>query len=253
MLRYVLILGLVLVTPTAFADKLQEIIDRGVLRVGTTGDWKPMSVRNTQNGRYEGFDIEWSTQLAADMNVEIEYVPTEWKTLVSGLTSDRYDISTSASISPSRALVTGYSESYMEVSTVPLTLKENVDRFTSWASINQPDVTVAVTLGTTFDDEARSFFPDAEIIAVEAPAREYQDVLSGRALVFITSNVEAATLIAQYPQLTVIPVAEARSRRPIAALLPQAEQTWINYVNHWVTLKKASGYFDELGARWLGQ
>ena len=33
-------------------------------------------------------------------------------------------------------------------------------------------------------------------------------------------------------------------------LLPQADQAWINYVNHWIRLKKARGFFNELGAKW---
>ena len=34
-------------------------------------------------------------ELAKDMGVKITFVPTEWKTIVSGITAGRYDISTS--------------------------------------------------------------------------------------------------------------------------------------------------------------
>lgn len=69
-------------------------------------------------------------------------------------------------------------------------------------------------------------------------------------MVSITSNVEAAALLKTYPELAVIPVDEARSRRPGAFLLDQGDQVWINFVNHWVSLKHAEGYFDELAVKW---
>ena len=39
---------------------------------------------------------------------------------------------------------------------------------------------------------------------VEAPAREYQEVLSGRADVSLTSKVDAMKLINLYPELSII-------------------------------------------------
>ena len=75
--------------------------------MGTTGDWNPMSMIDPTNNSYTGFDIDVVTQLAADMGVELELVPTDWKSIVAGITADKYDISTSASLSPKRALVSG--------------------------------------------------------------------------------------------------------------------------------------------------
>ena len=33
-------------------------------------------------------------------------------------------------------------------------------------------------------------------------------------------------------------------------LLPQADQVWINYVNNWVKVKKAKGFFEKTKAKW---
>ena len=38
------------------AEMLSSVRERGVLRVGSTGDYKPMSFRNPATGKYEGFD-----------------------------------------------------------------------------------------------------------------------------------------------------------------------------------------------------
>ena len=38
--------------------------------------------------------------MAKDIGVKVEFVPAEWKTIVSGITSARYDISTSVTKTP---------------------------------------------------------------------------------------------------------------------------------------------------------
>jgi len=238
---------------TGFANaesRLQQIQDSGKLRVGTTGDWNPMSMKDPSNNSYVGFDIDVVTQLAQDMGVELELVPTDWKSIVAGITANKYDISTSASLSPKRALVAGYSNSYFKLATVPLTLKENLDKFKSWDDINKNNVVVAVTLGTTQEMQAKNYFPNAQIKAIESPARDFQEVLAGRADAHITSNVEAATLVETCPELAIVPVKEPKSPTPLAWLIDQNDQVWINYINHWIELKKAQGYFDQLMLKW---
>jgi cyclohexadienyl dehydratase len=229
---------------------LNDILSNGTLKVGTTGDWNPMTMRDVATNKYEGYDIDVMTALAADLGVEVEFVPTDWKTLVSGVTSGQYHITGSASVSPSRAKAAGYSNSYFSLVTVPLTLKTNMDRFSDWDDLNKPDVSVAATLGTTQESQVKQYFPDATHRIVEAPARDFQEVLAGRADANITSNVEANKLVAQYDQLMIVPVPEGRSPTPIAMLMPQGDQVWINYVNTWITLKQEQGFFDELGKKW---
>ena len=85
-------------------SNLDKILSSGVLKVGTTGDWDPMTVKDPATNKYKGFDIDVMSQLAKDMGVKIEFVPAEWKTIVSGITSARYDISTSVTKTPKRAL-----------------------------------------------------------------------------------------------------------------------------------------------------
>ena len=58
-------------------SKLAQILERGTLRVGTTGDFNPMSIKDTTTNTLTGFDVEAMTQLATDMGVKIEFVPAE--------------------------------------------------------------------------------------------------------------------------------------------------------------------------------
>jgi len=229
---------------------LNEILNDGVLKVGTTGDWNPMTMRDPATNAYTGYDIDVMTELAKDLGVEVEFVATDWKTLVSGVTSGKYHMTGSASISPARAKAAGYSTSYFSLATVPLILTEDKGRFMDWADLDKPDVVVAATLGTVQEKYVKRFFPNAQYKIVEAPARDFQEVLAGRADAHITSNVEANKLVQKYPQMMIVPVSAPKAPTPIAMLLPQADQVWINYVNTWIALKTERGFFEELGRKW---
>ena len=250
-LHFVFILTIILYSPISIAkSKLHEILEVGELRVGTTGDWNPMSIKDPATNEYIGFDIEIVSQLAKDMGVKIKFVPTEWKTLVSGIISNKYDLTTSASLSEKRALTAGYTNSFFKLATVPLTLKKNLSQFNDWNDINNSKVNVAVTLGTVQEQYAKILFPNTTLKIIEAPARDFQEVLAGRAHVHITSNVEAATLVEKYPELAIIPVKEPKFPTPLAWLVPQDDQVWINYVNHWIEIKKARNFFEEIMIKW---
>ena len=229
---------------------LHDILSNGVLKVGTTGDWNPMTMKDPATNGYTGYDIDVMTELAKDLGVELEFVPADWKTLVSGVTSSKYHMTGSASVSPARAKAAGYSNSYFSLATVPLILAKNASKFKDWDDLDKSGVTVAATLGTTQEKQVKAYFPNATHKIVEAPARDFQEVLAGRADAHITSNVEANKLVLKYTQMMIVPVSAPKSPTPIAMLLPQADQVWINYVNTWIRLKQERGFFAELGKKW---
>ncbi len=231
-------------------SRLNEILERGTLRVGTTGDWNPMSIKNPAKDNYEGFDIDVTTELAKDLGVEVEYVATDWKTLINGIVANQYDMTGSASLSMSRAKVAGYSRPYFYLAFVPVIQKKQAELFQNWPDFDKDSVIVAATLGTVQEKMIKTFFPKAKHTVVEAPARDYQELLSGRANAVVTSNIEAATLVKKFPQLTTVSVSEPRNPTPISMLLPQKDQVWINYVNHWIELKQTQGFFKKTAKKW---
>ena len=128
-----------------------------------------MTMKNPVDNSYTGYDIDVMTELAKDLGVELEFVPTDWKTLVSGVTSGKYHMTGSASVSPARAKAAGYSISYFSLATVPLILSKNKDRFSDWGDLDKDDVTVAATLGTTQEKQVKQFFPNAQHKIVNVP------------------------------------------------------------------------------------
>ena len=239
-----------LLTVTAQAEsKLQTILKNKELRVGTTGDWDPMSVKDPATNSYKGFDIDVMNELAKDMGVKVKFVPTDWKTIVSGITADRYDISTSVTKTDKRAEVAGFTETYYKYGTVPLVLKKNLKKFSTWESLNNKSVTIATTLGTSQEEKAKEFFPKSKLKSVEAPARDFQEVLAGRADGNITSSTEANKLVITYPELAIVQDGE-KNPAFLAMMVSKDDKEWNDYVSKWINDKKTSGFFTNLLAKY---
>ena len=250
MLRAIFTLFLLLFLTNANAEsRLQKVLNSGELRVGTTGDWDPMSMKDPATNKYKGFDIDVMNELAKDMGVKVKFVPTDWKTIVSGITADRYDLSTSVTKTPKRAEVAGFTTTYYKYGTVPLVLKKNLKKFSTWDSLNNKNVTIATTLRTSQEEKAKEFFPKSKLKSIEAPARDFQEVLAGRADGNITSSTEANKLVVKYPQLAIVPDGE-KNPAFLAMMVAKNDKVWNDYVSKWIENKKDSGFFNSLLAKY---
>src|SRR5437879_7704530 len=61
----------------------------GVLRVGTTGDYTPFSLRRP-DGSYEGADIDMAHDLAGTIGVDLEFVASVWVDLLDDFLGGRF-------------------------------------------------------------------------------------------------------------------------------------------------------------------
>ena len=247
---------LALRAPFAFGQaagaRLQAIRARGALRVGTTGDFEPMSFRVAGTGEYRGLDIDAMAQFAADLGVRVEWVATEWGRFVAALRDNRFDVFSGATVTPAREAQIAFADPYFEFSSVPVVSRLAALRLKSWDDMNAFGVRVAVTGGTAFEEAAKRHFPRATVRVLAPPSTGYREVLEGLADLALTSNVDAAMLVKRNRQLLLTDAArDPRDRRPAAFGLPPDDPEWRATVNAWVNAKNAAGFFKSLEAKWL--
>ena len=253
-----LLTGLTLALATAVganalaADRsiLHKVLDDGKVRVGTTGDFNPMSFKDPETKEYRGHQIDAAKQLAKDMGVELEFVATDWKTLINGVVAGKYDIvMTGTSMTVSRAKAAGYTIPWGRTGYLPLTRKELAGKFKTWEDLNNPDVTVGYNLGTSFADFVKLRLPKASVKEVESPARDWQELLAGRVDVTISSILEAGKLSSTHDKL-VIPFQQTANSLPLSFIAPQNDHVWLGFLNNWMRMKHEAGFFKELNAKW---
>jgi polar amino acid transport system substrate-binding protein len=108
-------------------DLLQEVKDRGVLRVSTDPAYPPQSFLNNQ-GEYEGFDIDVTEEIAKRMGVEVEWVTPSWDVITAGNWNGRWDLSVgSMTITPARAEVLHFTPPYYYAPAAAAVHESNTD------------------------------------------------------------------------------------------------------------------------------
>lgn len=76
---------------TAFADKLDDIIDSGKLRCAVVLDFPPMGMRDEKNTPV-GFDVDYCNDLAKILGVTAEIIETPFPDRIPALSSGRADV-----------------------------------------------------------------------------------------------------------------------------------------------------------------
>ncbi|OGV28474.1 MAG: hypothetical protein A3E88_05025 [Legionellales bacterium RIFCSPHIGHO2_12_FULL_35_11] len=75
-----------------------------ILRVGTTGDYPPLTFFNRQAQHFEGFDINMATLFAKHMGKKVLFIKSTWSTLSNDLRDNKFDMAVGGiSKNPSRA------------------------------------------------------------------------------------------------------------------------------------------------------
>ena len=97
-----------------------------VLRVGTDATFPPMEF--VENGKRTGFDIELVEAIAKTMGKQVEWVDIDFKGLIPGLISKRFDMAVSAIyITDERKKVVDFTDSYYMDDQAIVTMKDNAD------------------------------------------------------------------------------------------------------------------------------
>jgi cyclohexadienyl dehydratase len=232
-------------------SRLQTIQERGTIRCGTTGDFNPMSFRDPQSRELRGHQIDCANRLASDLGLKVEFVPTTWPTLITGLQANQYDIvTTGTSMSVARMRASAFTIPWGRNAFLPLARKDAADKFKTWDDVNSPNTTVGFNLGTTMEQFVTSELPKAKVRRVESPVRDFQELLAGRVDVTITSLVEGSQLVVEHPNLTMILRDTPKNSIPLCFMSPIDDLIWLNFLNNWIILRQASGFFDELNDKY---
>ncbi|MBF8744102.1 transporter substrate-binding domain-containing protein [Pseudomonas putida] len=80
-----------LITPLAHAELIDEIADRGELRIVVQADNAPYAFR--ENDRLTGFEIEVGQALAQELDLRAEFIEAPADEAIAGVENGKYDIS----------------------------------------------------------------------------------------------------------------------------------------------------------------
>lgn len=231
-----------LLAAPAFAGKaLDDIRTRGVLRVGTTGDYKPFTFRNG-DGSYSGADIVMAQHLATELQVRVEFVPTTWSTLLPDFTAGKYDVAMGGvSILPERAAQGDFSTAVNIDGKRPIVRCSDEQRFTTVEAIDKPDVRVVEPAGASNEAFARARLGHAQLSIRQDNTTIFDEIIAGRADVMVTDGIEVDHQAYLHPELCAAPVTAPFSKVSKAYLLPKDDPDFLRLVDDWIAREISTG------------
>ena len=245
---------MLLTVGTVFAGHLEDIAARGTIRIGTTGDYIPMSYRNPKTGAYEGIDAELSQLIADSLGVKIEYVPTSWPTLTADTLAGKFDIALCGiSRNYARAKTMAMSDAYGEgaFGKTILCRKSDAPKYQSLADIDKPEVRVMINPGGTNEKFAHANLKKAKLIVHQENADIPRQVAEGNADIMITETVEAARYIELNDKLAAPLMKAPFTRHSCGILMQKGDQEFLNYINFVLAELKMDGTLAKLEKKYL--
>ena len=218
-----------------------------MLRVGTTGDYQPMSYLDPETGRYVGFDVELAEDLAAELGVDVEYVGTSWPTLMDDTLAGKFDLAICGiTVTDARKEQALMSDGYYENGKTILCRAEDAGKYTSLEAINRPEVRVMVNPGGLNEKFASENLPDATLVIHDVNQEIPGLVASGEADVMITEVMEAGYYTGQDSRLAAPLIDEPFTHGQLGILMPKGSEDLQDYVNGFLAKEEESGRIDEL-------
>ena len=257
---FLIVLALLLFLPPGKleAGHLEDIVARGTIRIGTTGDYIPMSYLNPATGEYEGIDAELSKIIADSLGVAIEYVPTTWPTLSADMQAGKFDIALCGiSRNFARAKTMAMSDAYGEgiFGKTILCRKSDAKKFKSVADLNRPEVRIMINPGGTNEKFARANLPKATLIVHDDNADIPIQIAEGKADIMITETVEAVSWVKREPRLAA-PLVDKPfegTRHSCGILMEKGDQEFLNYINFVLAELRMDGRLEKLEVKYLGR
>ncbi len=228
--------------------KVAEIVERGTLLVGTTGDYRPLSFRE-EDGIYWGFGIEVAQEIARHLNVEIEFVKTSWPTLTADVQAEPqlFDMAIGGiTITDARCETMLMSEGYLANGKTILCRATETNRFQSLADIDKPEVRVMVNPGGLNEKFANENLTHATIIVHQKNEEIPSLVAEGEADVMITEITEAPYYVKTDTRLAAPLMNEPFTHGKIGVLMRKGQEDLMDVVNTTIRKMKSDGTLRRL-------
>lgn len=220
---------------------LDRIRRDGEVRVCIWPDYYSISYRNTRTGELEGIDIDMARNLAGDLGVNVHFVDSSFKTMIDDLLGNKCDISMHAvAVTPARQEKLVFSPPHLRSGVFAITTKSH-PTIKDWGDIDRNGVVVAAAAGTYMVDVMKAELKQARLLVVENPEAREQEVMSGRADLFVTDYPFSRKMLARHDWAKLLAPPTPLAPSPYAYAMAPGDAPWLEAVNAFVMRTKSDG------------
>ena len=231
------------------ADLLDEVRERGTLRVAVEGTYPPFNFKDP-GGKLTGFDVEIAEAIAGKLGVKAAFSTTEWSAILAGLQAGKYDVIVNqVAATDKRRETFDFSDPYV-VSSAQLIVRTNETRALATAA-DLKGKKIGVGQGSNYADLAKGI-AGAEVKVYPGAPEYLQDLATGRIDVALNDSL----LIPYLAEKTKLPVKAGAPIGPTesnAIPFKKGNPKFKQAIDKALADLKADGSFQKISAKWFGR
>lgn len=222
-------------------SKLNTIKNAHTLKVCVWPEYYGISYLDERTQKLVGIDSDLAQELAKDLNVELQFIPSSFATLIKDVTTNQCDIAMFAiGNTPARREQIRFTTPHLSSDIYAIATQSN-KRINSWDDIDQKGVVVAVAKGTYHEPVMKKKLKNAELLVVDTMHAREQEVQSGRADVFMTDYPFAQRMLAKTSWAKLITPKTTYHMTPYAWAMAYGEDDFYNEVENFIQRIKKDG------------
>ena len=233
-------------------SRLDEIISRGTLRVGMTGDYRPFTHLDETTQTFSGFDVDMAEALGRALGVGVEFVKTGWPQLTKDFEADKFDVAMGGiSITLDRQKRGLFSTPVMREGKTPIARCADKDRYSTLADIDRPGARVVVNPGGTNERFARAHIKAAEIRVYGDNRTIFDEIAKGDADIMMTDASETRYQQKLHPGVLCAVHPDHPFDFAEKAYWLQRDMALKAFVDQWLHISMNDGSFAKIYAAWF--
>jgi cystine transport system substrate-binding protein len=235
------------------ADLLQQIKDRGTLKVGLMGTYQPYNFLNDKK-EMDGFDADIAKEMAKRLGVDVEFVSQEFSGMVAGLQTKKFDaVISQMTITDERKKQMDFTEPYI-TNHVKVIVQEDNNSIKSVKDFKGKNI--GVGLGTNDETYLRTeLLPevgDFTIKTYDDVITSLKDLDAGRIDATI-NNMYALKPVVESNGFKIKAVGEPVKSDKAGIAIRKGNESLLKELNKHLADMKEDGTYNEIFVKWFGE
>jgi polar amino acid transport system substrate-binding protein len=256
LLKGLLMGGLMVLTATfslnsIAGDTLQRVVDFKVLKVGTSGNQPPMTMKNREGGLM-GFDIDLAVALADAMKVKLELVPMPFGDLMKALEDDKIDMVLSGlAITPERTEMVSFVGPYMMSGKSILTRDSVLAKLSGANEFNRKELKLLALNNSTSASFVKAVAPEAQLIEIASYDEGVAMIIDGKADAMVADMPICVLSVARYPEAGLTTLEKPLTVEPIGIAVSKDDPQFYNLVDNYLRAYEKTGILGKIRDKWF--
>ena len=224
----------------------------GVLTVATSPDYAPYefyAIAEDGTASLAGFDIELAKYIAAELGLEIEFIPMDFDGVLMEVGLGNVDLGVAGlSPDPERAETMLFSDSYYDGGQAFITSAANAGVFTDLESLNQAGYQIGAQIGSIQEGLAQEYSADADLVSLPKVTDIIAEIVGGKLDGAYVETAVAESYQKNYPEIVMVCEVPYDAKGNVIGV-PKGNEALLEAVNAALNKCVSEGTFDDFVAQ----